>query len=430
MSETSGPLGVAAARALALMSAAGFDQARVSVGEARVDELSIAHNEPSLLRTTETRQVTLVGVVGARMASTEVADTSEAALRECIGALFDDAKAAPEDPAHTVSSGQRAVIVQGPQRPDFDLLAAKAVELLEFRLRETPRMMIDEGEVKHTLRRWHTLTSAGSDIACSVGCYSIGAFGTAREGGRSSSFNYAGGSADDLDERHAAEWFGIGEMLCDTVRQIETSPFAGKFVGDVVLTPPAVATLLGWLLEQLADTALISASSVYRERVGEAIASPLFALHSRFDAPGVAPLSADAFLAPPLEVVRAGRLLTLTPSRYGANRTGLPHVPVASAGWDIPAGQTPLAQLTQDVTRGAIVGRLSMGRPATNGDFSGVIKNSFAVEGGVAGQALSETMIAGNMAQMLHDIVAVSRERIDSGAQRLPWMRIGGLHFS
>ena len=71
-----------------------------------------------------------------------------------------------------------------------------------------------------------------------------------------------------------------------------------------------------------------------------------------------------------------------------------------------------------------------MGRPATNGDFSGVIKNSFAVEDGVVGQALSETMISRNMARMLHDIVAVSRERIDTGALRLPWMRIGGLHFS
>jgi hypothetical protein len=39
-------------------------------------------------------------------------------------------------------------------------------------------------------------------------------------------------------------------------------------------------------------------------------------------------------------------------------------------------------------------------------------------------------MIAGNMAQMLRDVVAVSREAIDSGATRLPWIRIANLHFS
>ena len=71
-----------------------------------------------------------------------------------------------------------------------------------------------------------------------------------------------------------------------------------------------------------------------------------------------------------------------------------------------------------------------MGNPAPNGDFSSVIKNSFLIEGGTAGQALSETMISGNIARMLHDVVAVSVERIDTGALVLPWLRIGNLHFS
>jgi PmbA protein len=68
--------------------------------------------------------------------------------------------------------------------------------------------------------------------------------------------------------------------------------------------------------------------------------------------------------------------------------------------------------------------------PAANGDFSGVIKNSFLIEGGQVGPALSEVMIAGNIARMLRDVAAVSRERIDTGDLCLPWLRIGGLHFS
>jgi PmbA protein len=68
--------------------------------------------------------------------------------------------------------------------------------------------------------------------------------------------------------------------------------------------------------------------------------------------------------------------------------------------------------------------------PAANGDFSGVIKNSFRIEGGTIGPALSEVMISGNMARMLKDLLGVSRERLDTGATLLPWLRIGGLHFS
>jgi PmbA protein len=128
-------------------------------------------------------------------------------------------------------------------------------------------------------------------------------------------------------------------------------------------------------------------------------------------------------------LLERGKLLALAPTLYGSRKTGIAHVPTAS-GWDVAAGTTPLAELVGGVQRGAIVGRLSMGMPAANGNFSGVIKNSFAIHGGEVGHALAETMIAGNMAQMLRDVVAVSREAIDSGATRLPWIRIANLHFS
>ena len=94
------------------------------------------------------------------------------------------------------------------------------------------------------------------------------------------------------------------------------------------------------------------------------------------------------------------------------------------------AGTTPLDTLMAGVPRGALVDRLSMGRPAANGDFSGVIKNSFAIRDGQVGHALSETMISGNVAQMLRAVSAVSAERIDTGSSVMPWLRVEGLHFS
>jgi PmbA protein len=191
-----------------------------------------------------------------------------------------------------------------------------------------------------------------------------------------------------------------------------------------------VADLAGWLLGQLCDEALIGESSIYRDRVGEAVGSPLLTLRSRFDAPGVTALTMDAFVAKPVEVLEKGVLKTLTPSLYGSLKTGLPHVPTAACGWEVLAGDTPREALVSDTRKGAYVGRLSMGRPASNGDFAGVIKNSFAIDGGTVGDALSETMITGNVAKMLKDVLAVSRERIDTGALALPWVRVGGLHFS
>ena len=154
-------------------------------------------------------------------------------------------------------------------------------------------------------------------------------------------------------------------------------------------------------------------------------------LSSRFDAPGVAAISVDAFACAPLDILREGRLTSLAPSLYASRKTGLAHVPVPpSGGWEVEAGATPRAALIAAVERGALVGRLSMGNPAANGDFSGLIKNSFELREGRVGPALSQAMISGNVARMLREVLAVSRERIDSGALALPWLRIGGLHFS
>ena len=419
----------AAENALALMRAQGFEHAQVSASISQQDELNIADNEVSLMRSTESQKISVLGLVDGRKASTELPEFEPEAVRERIKSLFADALGAPQDTANAVSANQRARISQGPQKADLSLLADKAAELLKFRAREAPLMGLREAVSSHSLLQSHTLTSGGSDLQASVGSYWLSAFGTARDGIQVSSFNFAGGNADDLGLRYAADFFGIGEMMRDTSCQIHTQPLPGKFQGDVILTPLAVQDLLGWFLGQLSDMQLIAGSSLYRDKIGMAIASPLLTVNSRFDSPGGAALSADAFVTPPLCVLRAGRLQTLTPSLYASRKTGLAHVPVA-AGWEVLAGNTTRTEMMADVKRGALVGRLSMGSPSPNGDFSSVIKNSFLIEGGVMGPALSGVMISGNMARMLLDVLAISAERIDTGSVVLPWLRIPNLFFS
>jgi PmbA protein len=428
-----------AEHALANLKREGADAAQVSVSRTALTEVNINLSEPSLLRSTTSHKLSLVGLWEGRKASTDLSDLAPDALASAAAALRADAASAPQDAANAVSSGQHAQIQRGPQVADLSALTDAARELLEFRARETPGMTIEEGAALHTITESQLLTSAGSDLRVALGSYGLSVFGTARGPGpdgklHSSSFNYTGGDTDDLRGAPASSRFGIAEMMRELTRSVFTRSLAdclgGKGVGDVVLTPSAVADLLGWLHGQVSDMALISGSSIYRNAVGEVIASPLLSLSSRFDAPGIAAVSADGFATPPVQLLQAGRLMTLTPSLYGSRKTGLPHVPTAAGGWELSAGTTPLADLLRGVSRGALVGRLSMGSPAANGDFSGVIKNSFAIQNGEVGAALSETMINGNVAQMLRDVLAVSVERIDTGATCMPWVRIGGLHFS
>ena len=419
-----------AAKALDRMRARGFAQAQVTTVSARQDEVNLALSEPSLLRSTDATRMALVGIVDGRRAATEITDLGDESVREGIDALYATAQAAPADEANRVSSGQRTRIVQGPQESDVELLTAKARELLEFCRRETPKVNIGEAVVAHMVTRAHTVTTGASELDTQVGHFAMSLFGTAREGTKVSGFAETGGTSNELSARDASEYFGIGELLRNLERSIETRPVEGKFVGDVVLTPEAVGDFLNWFLGQLCDAPLIAGSSLYRDQVGQPVASTLLTLRSRFDAPGVAAVTADGFVANPVTLVQQGRLETLTPSLYGSLKTGLRHTPTAASGWEILAGDTPRDRMVSDTSRGALVGRLSMGNPAANGDFAGVIKSAFAIDGGKVGHALSETMISGNVAQMLKDVLAVSRERLDTGTLLLPWVRIGGLHFS
>jgi PmbA protein len=430
MNDEQGQLQDRAEQALHRMRAAGFDAVRAEATVQRSTELNMAHNEPSLLRSTVVQKLLLAGLVDGRMATTELADLSPEAIDVAVRTLHADALAAPQDEANVISAGEVAEIAHGPMDPDQVLIGDKVAELLAFRARETPTMMLEEGLIAHHRLDARLVSSGGSAIGRRIGCYQLALMGTAKEGTRTSSFNYTEGRTDELSSQPIERYAGIEQVLRDTARQVHTQPLAAKFVGDVVLMPMAAASLFGWLLGQLSDTQLIAGSSLYRERVGQGIASALLSLRSRFDAPGVGAVSADGCVAPPVQLLRAGQLQCLTLSLYASRKTGLPHVPVAGEGWEVPAGETPLAELVAGVRHGALVGRLSMGNPAPNGDFSGVIKNSFLLEGGSTGPALRETMITGNIARLLQDVQALSRERIDTASWYLPWLRIGGLHFS
>ncbi|MDA0977526.1 MAG: metallopeptidase TldD-related protein [Proteobacteria bacterium] len=415
--------------ALAALKAAGFEHAQVSASVSELDELNINHNEPSLLRSTEDHSLSLMGIIDGRKASTALTDLSEDAIAQGVASLLDRARLAPQDDANAVSENQQGHFEQGPATPDGDLMAARVSELLEFRKRETPKMQIEEGGASHRFSKGILLTTGGTRLTRAIGCYSLSVMGTAIDGDRSSSFNYTGGITNDLSQGHASTLFGIGDMLRETERQIETSSFDGNFKGDIILAPTAVGDLLGWLMGQLQDMALISDNSIYRDKVGEMIASQLLKLKSRFDAPGHAAYTADGFVTPPLTLVDRGRLTCLIPGLYGSRKTGIEHRPTTS-GWVVEPGKTPKSELIAGIDKGAMVNRLSMGSPGANGDFSGVIKNSFKIEGGSLGAALTETMIAGNMADMLMDIVAVSSEHLDLGGENFPWIRINNLSFS
>ncbi|KKO12335.1 hypothetical protein LCGC14_0003450 [marine sediment metagenome] len=408
--------------------AAGFDEGRVTIKETDVNELNIAHNHVSLMRTTQSQSLSLMAIQQGRRVTASVSSLDEATVQQVITDLQRDVTASPQDEAYAVAPDQQGEFVRGPQSVDRETIAASAKGLLDARSKKYPTFGIEECAVKHTLETTTLVTSRDTGLTSSLGSYGVMIMGSSKDHHGSSSFTYTGGELEALPAQ-LADVLDIDAMMANSVQETHTEMIASKFTGDVILTPMAVMDLIGWLTGQVSDLALLSQASVYQNAVGDMIAAPALTLSNNPQGAGQAPFDGEGFLVRPVTLIDAGRLSCQLPSYYGSRKLQIPHVPAGDA-WRIAAGDVSRADMQASVKHGALVGRLSMGSPAPNGDFSGVIKNSFLLENGQRTKALTETMITGNVAQMLKDILAISQEVSDFGGYQLPWLQVSGLRFS
>ncbi len=405
----------------------GFEQAKVDLSESSTDELGFKHNVPNAMSSKEAIQLTLEGVIDQRRASATLNTEEPHALDEAITQLWDTAKALPQNKAYEVSCDQVGNFDQGAAEPDKATMVASLKELLSTRETLAPQVNL-EGHIIFENTHRCVLTNRASTLNTRAGHYGAMVQAVAHEGEQASSLNYAFGSCEALTQPFSQQ-FGIDQMIAATAKQVHTQRLDHKFEGSVLLSPLAALQLILWLIGQLEAEALLSGRSIYKDRVGERIASSLLSITRPARAPGVAPVSNDGFVVEDFLQVENGQLLTLTPSLYVANKTGLAHRPSTPA-ITVQAGDSSRESLMAGIEKGAVVGMLSMGNPAANGDFSGVIKNSFLIEQGEQRHALAETMISGNVADMLLALDGVSQEILDFGYYRAPWIRVPGLSFS
>ena len=212
------PLPERAQAVLAMMKRKGFDDAMVEVSQRAMQEFNVAHNEPTLLRSTQRHKLALLGLVDGRRASTEADDLSDAAIAQTVAELFAAASSAPQDAANAVSAGQRLDLSQGPLQADTAAMADAMAELLDFRAAQAKAVTLEEAFVAHHRLDSHLATSAGSVLSSRLGWYELAAMATAREGQRCSSFNETGGQCDTLAGQTAASRFGIGDLLTALTR--------------------------------------------------------------------------------------------------------------------------------------------------------------------------------------------------------------------
>ena len=117
-------------------------------------------------------------------------------------------------------------------------------------------------------------------------------------------------------------------------------------------------------------------------------------------------------------------------SQYVANKTGFNRAPNSGANLVVEPGTESLDDIIARTEHGLLVMRFSGGNPGSNGEFSGVAKNSFHIEDGKIASAAGETMISGNLAEMLCSLAGISSEFCADGLSVVPYVAFDGITIS
>ena len=265
------------------------------------------------------------------------------------------------------------------------------------------------------------------------GNYNVSVMYSAHDGETATSFNYF--DFDFLDPRtDILSLDGARTMLERAVAELETKPFTGKFVGTAVFSPACLGDLLGIVTGSFTgDLALIEGTSVWKDKLGRQVADERLTLSVIPRDPRIVcgeRITNDGYKTENFDIIKDGVLNSFCLSEYAARKTGNARSKSTSGSIAVKPGDKPFDELIADIEKGILVCRFSGGEPANNGDFSGVAKNSFLIENGKVTGPVSETMISGNMAEMLFHLRGLSADVVCDGSSALPYAAFDGVTVS
>ncbi len=420
-----------AERSLDALGRRGFGAAQVRLTTSERHELEAEFGRPSLMRTNHDVTLDLVGIADDKRGSVTLNRLTDEALSDAVDELWEVAAGSRADPANAIAPAQPAnTFSRGPDAPDADLMYERLTGLLGHAARQYPTLSVRQATIDFVASTETFLNSNGVDFTARQHRYSAYTMFSAREGDRVSSFNYTGFTRDSLDEP-LERCATLDTLMRQATEQVHTQRIPGKFTGELLITPDCLTDFLGFLLQNIGDGPLITGTSLYAGRLGEAVAAQELSLHS---CPRSLPagyfVTGDGFEAEDATIVDRGRLTSYLLGLYGANKTGLARSVTGGGCWVMDAGTADFDSIVSGIDRGMLITRFSGGRPNDKGDFSGIAKNSYYIEGGRVRHPVSETMISGNLATLLQNVQRISAERADFGSRMLPWVQATGIVVS
>jgi PmbA protein len=437
-----------AADILKMARAAGADEADLLVAEGTEFSVTVRKGEVETLKEAGSKGLGLRVFVGKRTASSYTSDFSRPALRHLVEETVGMARATGEDAA----AGLPDETVP-PEDVDLEMHDPSPAELPTEERIERART----GEAV-ALETPGITNSQGASWASSEGSILLANTRGFVGGYRSSSVSLSVVPQAERDGQMERDyWYTTGRGLSD----LETPEQVGRAAAErtlrrlgakqvptaqvpVVFDPETAAELMGTLFSALSGYAVFRNATFLKDRVGEAVASPLLTLVDDgrmrrglgarpFDGEGL-PTRRNV----PVErgVLRfymcdsyAARKIGATP--VGSARRGLGGGPGVGAGnLFFEPGGTPPEEIIGSVEGGLYVTDLiGFGINVVTGEYSQGAVGHWIEKGRLA-HPVHEVTIAGNLNEMLKDVDAMGNDLVFRGSSASPTLRVKRLTVS
>jgi len=411
----------------------GAEKAKVLLKRREQHELNAASGDMSLLRTTFDADLVLSGIVEKRKGAISINKTDQESIDSAVTELVKMAKASKPDDAHDIcEKNPSKSFKKGIQKAELDKMYDRMKQFIEYSKEKYPHTILEEINFDFSKIESYYINSNGTEYDSEKGLYNFSIMFTTKEGANTSSFNYTGFSTQGL-EKEFRNMGSIETLLGESSQQTVTKSVPEKFTGDIIITPDCLKSFISYVTGKLGDYAMITGTSMFKDKLGEKIADKKLTLRSMPVSKEIIDgysYSSDGFEVENSTIIEKGVLKTFLLSLYGANKTGLEKAVNSGGCYVVEPGDKSFEEIVKNTKRGILLSRFSGGKPSDNGDFSGVAKNSFYIEDGEIKYPVSETMISGNLKEFLNSISEISKERISYGSSILPWIKAGNITIS
>jgi len=430
----------AVSQVLAHAKKLGASSAEASMSRTRGLSVETRHGE---VETVEFNQDGGLGIslyFGQRKGSASTADLSPEALKRTVEAAADIARYTSEDPHAGVA--EAAWLELSP--PDLDLYypdsigTEQAIALCasaeEAAFSYDPRITNSEGASFSTHQGLKVYGNSHGQLVGypssrhSFSCVVIGEQDEDMQ--RDYSFTVARRYADLLDPKRV----GI-EAAIETVARLGARKVATQKV-PIIFRADIASGLFGHLVSAISGGSIYRKSSFLLDKVGSNIMAPTVTIkelpHLK-QALASSPFDGEGVKTRDLVVVEQGVLNTYLTSSYSARKLGMASTGHAGGihNWLVQHGNDDLAALCKQMGKGLLVTELmGQGVNTVTGDYSRGA-SGFWVEHGEIQFPVAEVTIAGNLADMFMNIVAIGndvdrRGGVLTGSVLISQMQIAG----